>query len=394
MYKRTVYQTVFDRLNEPRRFIQVIMGPRQVGKSTVANQVLQDLHKPYLHYSADAVPATNLSWISDCWQAARLQMRAQQLAELILCIDEIQKIRNWSEMVKKEWDADSLNQVNIKVLLLGSSRVLLERGLSDSMMGRFEVIRMSHWTFPEMREAFDLSLEQFMYFGGYPGAAALLKNEQRWKEYIGSSIIDATINKDIIMDAPVNKPALLRQTFELGAAYSGKLLSLTKLLGVLQDAGNTVTLSGYLNLLNASGLLAGLQKFSMDMARRKASIPKFQVYNNALNTVYMNVEMKQIIADSARWGHVFESSVGAHILSQAFVHGYEAYYWRDGNLEVDFVLRKNGKVVGIEVKSNNDGNTKGLQAFKDRFTPSCTLVVGQNGLPVGDFLSMNPALLF
>ena len=290
MYKRSEYQVIKRRLEERRRFIQVVMGARQIGKSTVVKQVLKDIDIPYQFFSADNVPATNSAWISNCWAAVRSLKESKKLESIILVIDEIQKISNWSEVVKKEWDDDTFYDRDIKVLLLGSSRVLLEKGLSESLAGRFEEIRMGHWSYQEMRECFGYSLDQYIFYGGYPGAAVLVDDYDRFQQYIQSSIIEATINKDILMDTPISKPALLRQTFELGAAYSGNLLSLNKMLGTLQDAGNTATLAGYVNLLDESGLLCGLQKFSVDMARRKASIPKFQVYNNALKMVFSRFE--------------------------------------------------------------------------------------------------------
>lgn len=325
MYKRAQYQTIIKRLKEPRHFLQVVLGPRQVGKTTVVKQVLKDLGLPFQLYSADSVPATQTGWISDCWNTARIQMRVENKPEFILVIDEVQKIKNWSEVVKKEWDADTFNDINIKVVLLGSSRVLLEKGLSDSMMGRFEEIRMTHWSYPEMRDAFGISLEQYIYFGGYPGAAFLIEDEERWSQYINGAIIDATINKDILFDSPIGKPALLRQTFELGASYSGEIVSLTKMIGSLQDAGNTTTLAGYLNLLGDSGLLTGLQKFAMDKSRQRASAPKFQVYNNALKTVYSDLTYKEAILNRKEWGRFFESAVGAHIISNAFTGDYDVF---------------------------------------------------------------------
>lgn len=394
MYKRSIYHTIIKRLEEHRMFIQVVMGPRQIGKSTVVKQVLDDLGKPYLLYSADTIPSTSPKWISECWANARLQMRAQQLEEMILVIDEVQKLKNWSEYVKKEWDADSLNHINLKVVLLGSSRVLLEKGLAESLMGRYEEIRMSHWSYPEMREAFNMSLEQYIYYGGYPGAAQLIEDEERWANYVNGAIIDATINKDIMMDSPISKPALLRQTFELSVAYSGKILSLTKMLGTLQDAGNTVTLAGYLNLLGDSGLVTGLQKYSVDMARKRASIPKYQVYNNALLSVLSGLSFKEAVTDSKRWGQIFESAIGAYIISEAFVHRFEVYYWREGNDEVDFVLKKNQKIVAIEVKSNGETKTTGMERFHKLFNPLATIVVGENGIQPELFLSMDLRKLF
>ena len=321
-------------------------------------------------------------------------MVAKKLKTILLVIDEIQKISNWSEVVKKEWDDDSFHDSDIKVLLLGSSRVLLEKGLSESLAGRFEEIRMTHWSYPEMKECFGFTLEQYLYFGSYPGAAPLINDEDRYQQYIQSSIIDTTINKDILMDTPISKPALLRQTFELGAAYSGQILSLNKMLGSLQDAGNTTTLAGYINLLNESGLLCGLQKFSMDAARRKASIPKFQVYNNALKTVLSPFTFEHALLDRKAWGHIFESGVGAYIVSQGFAHRFEVYYWRERNNEVDFVLKKKGTTVALEVKSNAEKSNTGLQKFKTMFQPKEVLVIGEGGLPVEEFLAMDLRKLF
>ena len=394
MYKRAEYQVITERLKEPRKFIQVVMGARQIGKSTVVKQVLQDLDMPYRLFSADNVPATNNAWISDCWAAARSLKESRGWESVVLVIDEIQKIANWSEAVKKEWDDDTFHGRNIKVLLLGSSRVLLEKGLSESLAGRFEEIRMSHWRYREMQECFGFSLDQYMFYGGYPGAATLIGDGDRFGQYIQSAIIEATINKDILMDTPISKPALLRQTFELGAAYSGELLSLNKMLGSLQDAGNTVTLAGYINLLDESGLLCGLQKFSIDMSRRRASIPKLQVYNNALKMVYSPLTFEQVILNRKAWGRIFESAIGAYLVNQAFVHRFEVFYWRERDDEVDFVLRKKGAVVAIEVKSNAEKRTEGLDKFRKLFHPQTAFIVGDGGISAEDFFSMDLRKLF
>lgn len=389
MYKRAEYHVIKNRLEEDRKFIQVVMGPRQVGKSTVVKQVLQDLNIPFQLFAADNVPASNTAWVSNCWAAVRSLKDNKGWESVILIIDEIQKIQNWSEAVKKEWDDDTFNDRNIKVLLLGSSRVMLEKGLSESLGGRFEEIRMTHWSYQEMRECFDFSLGQYLFYGGYPGAAELTKDPDRWEQYIQSAIIDATINKDILMDTPVSKPALLRQTFELGASYSSELLSLTKMLGSLQDAGNTITLAGYINLLDESGLLCGLQKYSIDTARRRASIPKFQVYNNALKMVYNPHTFEEAIMDRKGWGRILESGIGAWLVGQAFVHRFEVFYWRDRADEVDFILRKKGTVIAIEVKSNAEKNTDGLNVFREKFNPKSAFIVGDGGIRAEDFLMMD-----
>ncbi len=394
MYKRAEYQIIKSRLEENRKFLQVVMGARQIGKSTVVKQVLNDLTIPFQFYSADNVPATNTAWISNCWAATRSLKESNGWDSIVLVIDEIQKISNWSEAVKKEWDDDTFHDRNIKVLLLGSSRVLLEKGLSESLAGRFEEIRMSHWNYKEMNDCFGFNLNQYIFYGGYPGAASLINDSDRYEQYIQSAIIDATINKDILMDTPINKPALLKQTFELGAAYSGNLLSLTKLLSSLQDAGNTSTLAGYINLLNESGLLCGLQKYNIDMSRRKASIPKFQVYNNALKLVYNPLTFEQAIIDRKAWGHIFESSIGAYLVSQAFIHRFDVFYWRERNDEVDFVLRKKNSLVAIEVKSNAEKRTDGLDKFNQMFKPTSSFIIGDGGISAEDFFSMDLRKIF
>lgn len=394
MYIREEYKVIKQRLEEPRRFIQVIMGPRQVGKSTVVKQVLHDVKTPHLLFLADDVPAGQRYWISDCWNQARLFLKTRKAKEVILIIDEIQKIRNWSEIVKKEWDTDSYGDIPVKVLLLGSSRVLLEKGLADSMSGRYEEIRMGHWNYREMRDAFGWSLEQYLFFGGYPGSAALVNDESRWSDYIGASIVDATINKDILQNTVVTKPALLKQTFELCSAYSGEIVSLTKMLGQLQDAGNTTTLSAYLNLLSQSGLVGGLQKYAVDMTRKRASIPKYQVYNNALKDIYVNKGFKDAVLDRRLWGRIYESAVGCYLMNEAFRKRMSLFYWRDGDKEVDFVLQNKGKIVAIEVKSNAETDTLGLHAFNEKFHPAQSVIVGQGGIPIEEFFDMDLKSLF
>lgn len=394
MYTRKEFALLRQRLEEPRHFIQVVLGPRQIGKSTLVKQVLKSLAVPHLFFAADDVPTSQKKWISDCWSQARLTVRGQGLKEMVLVIDEIQKIVGWSETVKKEWDADTFNDVPIKVLLLGSSRVLLERGLADSMAGRYEEIRMSHWSYSEMHDAFGWNLEQYVFYGGYPGSAQLIGDEQRWRDYIFSSIVDATINKDILQDTVITKPALLRQTFELCAAYSGEMVSLTKMLGQLQDAGNTTTLAGYINLLSQSGLVGGLQKYAMDNARKRASIPKYQVYNNALKVIYVDKTFRDAQTDRKLWGRIFESAVGSWLLNEAFRHRWSLFYWRDGVNEVDFVLRRLDKTVAIEVKSNGESDTHGLHVFQEKYHPVQSVIVGDNGLPPQVFLTMDLRELF
>ena len=389
MYKREQYHTLAERIAEPRRFIQVVAGPRQVGKSTLVKQVLQDCNVPYTLETADAIAPENGEWIGEVWAAVRQQMVFRQQTEHLLVIDEIHKIQNWSEQVKREWDSDTFADRNIKVILLGSSRLLLKKGLTESLMGRFELIRMPHWSFNEMHEAFGWDINQYIYFGGYPGGATLVKNEKRWKQYVQDAIVAPSIEKDVILTSTIYKPTLMRNLFELGCSYSGEELSLNKVLGQLQDAGNVTTLSNYLEILNESHLLAGLQKYAADKARKYNSIPKFQVYNSALLSALNGKNYEQAFTDSKLWGRWVETAVGTHLINHADAVGYRLYYWREANNEVDYVLERQGQCIAIEVKSGRRTTNKGITLFRERFQPRHTIIVGSGGFPVDEFLQMD-----
>ena len=387
MFVRPEYQEIKKRLEEPRLFLQVISGPRQVGKSTLIEQVLANISLPYNSYSADAELNVSQAWISNVWDAARNEMDYRKEQEHILVIDEIQKISNWSETVKKEWDRDSRERRNLKVLLLGSSRLLLQKGLTESLAGRFELIRMGHWTFTEMKEAFGWSLDQYIYYGGYPGTAPLISDEARWKRYVKDSLVDAALTNDVLATTNIYKPALLKRLFELGCSYSGELLSLTKMMGQLQGKGNVTTLANCIQVLDECHLLAGLQKYSGDNARRYASVPKYQVYNNALMNVYATSSFEEQRLDIEKWGRLVESAVGAHLVNNADKLDYKVYYWRDKNDEVDFIVERRHKVWAIEVKSGKRSMNKGLGLFREAFQPYRAFVVGTGGISVEDFLS-------
>jgi len=394
MIQRNYIQLITGRAKEKRRFIQVLFGPRQVGKTTTIAQVMQAIKIPFYSISADAVPASNTGWLEEQWETARLMLKQSEAGEFLLVIDEIQKIDNWSETVKLLWDNDTKEKINIKVILLGSSRLLIQQGLTESLAGRFETIYMGHWSFTEMNEAFGWNEMQYAWFGGYPGSAELITDEMRWKNYVGNSLIETSISKDILMLTRVDKPALMKRLFELGCLYSGQILSYTKVMGQLLDAGNTTTLSHYLNLLDTAGLLGGLEKFSKDAIRKRSSSPKFMVHNTALISAQRNETYNEITMQPEQWGRVVESAVGAHLLNNSFGSGYKVYYWRNGNDEVDFILEKRGKVIAIEVKSGNSGNPKGMSAFKKQNQPDKILLVGKNGLPWQEFLKIDPITLF
>lgn len=394
MYQRPYFQELTARLKEPRKFIQVLMGPRQVGKSTLAEQVLQEFKLPFLSVSADAVPNTGDVWLEQQWEAARLQHQNSGAFDFILAIDEIQKINNWSEITKKLWDEDTRKKRNIKVILLGSSRLLLQQGLTESLAGRFETTYLGHWSFPEMQEAFGFTPEQYVWFGGYPGTATLIHDEDRWKKYVGDALIETSISKDILMLTRVDKPALLRRLFELGCLYSGQILSYTKIVGQLQDAGNTTTLAHYLHLLDTAGLLAGIEKFTGETLRQRSSSPKFQVHNTALLTAQQAANLDEVQYQPEIWGRWVEAAIGAHLVNHQLSEAYTVNYWRHRNHEIDFVLERKGKIIGIEVKSGATQKAKGMGAFKNQYDPDKILLVGNSGISWPEFLKTSPAQLF
>ncbi|HEU0227041.1 MAG TPA: ATP-binding protein [Arachidicoccus soli] len=394
MYERVHLQTLIKRINEARKHIQVLVGPRQVGKTTLITQLTKKITLPYLFESADAIASANVVWIEQIWETARLRMQQINATEFLLVIDEIQKIDNWSEIVKRLWDEDTRTATNIKVILLGSSRLLLQRGLTESLAGRFESIYLGHWSFSEMRTAFGWNAEQYVWFGGYPGSAALIDDEERWKRYVSDSLIETSISKDILMLTRVDKPALMKRLFELGCLYSGQILSYTKMQGQLQDAGNTTTLSHYLDLLDTAGLLAGIEIYAADIIRKRASSPKFQVHNTALISAQRGELFQEVRENAAEWGRIVESAIGAHLINYSLTENFKVYYWRQRNNEVDFVIEKRGKIIGIEVKSGIAGSTSGMETFKNQYKPHKILLVGKSGLAWEEFLTINPAGLF
>lgn len=394
LYKRAEFESLFRRLeHESRRAIQVVYGPRQVGKSTLMAQIEQESQKIVLMVSADSIPVTDAYWIRRQWDQIRVRLAAESATSAILILDEIQKIPRWSEQVKKEWDEDTLAGLPIHVVLLGSSRVWLQKGLSESLAGRFEATYLGHWSYSEMRDAFGFTHNQYVWFGGYPGAAPFIDDEARWQAYIRDSLIDSSIHRDVLMLTPIQKPALMRRLFDLGTAYSGQMVSYTKLMGQLQDAGNTTTLAHYLEALDSAGLLAGLEKYSPEKLRQRASSPKFQVHNLALMSASESMPFSEVLKQPERWGRWVESAVGAHLLNFARKTHSELFYWREGDDEVDFVLKHRNRVVAIEVKSGARQPRSGLDAFAKKHHPDRMILIGKDGIPWQSFLEMDPATL-
>ena len=376
------------RLAERRHLIQVVAGPRQVGKTTLVRQATATLHCPVRYASADEPSFRGSEWIAQQWELARDSAHDNGKRGAVIILDEIQKITGWSESVKRLWDEDTLARRKLHVVLLGSAPLLIQHGLTESLAGRFEIIRAAHWTFDEMRTAFGVSLEEYVFYGAYPGAACLIREPERWRRYLLDSLIETTIARDVLLMARVDKPALLRRLFEMGCRYSGQILSYTKMLGQLQDAGNTTTLAHYLELLAGAGMITGLQKDAGDVARSRGSSPKLQVLNTALMSAQRGLTIEQARSDHEYWGRLVESAVGAHLANAAVTGECELYYWRDRNREVDFVVRMGASVLAIEVKSGRAPSARaGLDAFAESFQTTRTLVVGGDGVSVEEFLT-------
>lgn len=389
MYKRIIFHILLKRIQEPRRFIQVLAGPRQVGKTTIARQVMEAVSIPVHFATADEPTLRDRTWITQQWEIARLKMNEKNKKKgALLIFDETQKVTEWSEIIKRLWDEDTHSGLPLKVVLLGSSPLLIQRGLTESLAGRFEIIPVTHWSYVEMRDAFGWNLEQYILYGGYPGAAGLIEDQERWARYIIDSLIETTISRDILLLTRVDKPALLRRLFQLCCDYSGQVLSYQKMLGQLHDAGNTTTLAHYLDLLNGAGLISGLSKFSGKRVKQRSSSPKIQVLNTALMSASSHLSFEAAQQERDYWGRLVESAVGAHLVNSTRGKNIEVFYWLERNREVDFILRAGNNVAAIEVKSGRRRERFfGIEAFSKAFRVKRQLWVGEQGIPVGEFLS-------
>ncbi len=388
VYIRSQSAVLTRRLRERRRYIQAVVGPRQVGKTTLVGQSVAGLSIAARFASADEPTLRGQDWLEQQWQAARLEAHDAGVRGSVLVLDEVQKIPVWQETVKRLWDEDTRKRIPLKVVLLGSATLLISRGLTESLAGRFELLHLPHWSYVEMRDAFRWTLDQYIFYGGYPGAAALIREPARWKRYVLDSLIETTISRDVLLLSRVDKPALLRRLFELSCQYSGQILSYTKMLGQLQDAGNSTTLAHYLDLLTAAGMVTGLRKFAGQSVRQRGSSPKLQVLNTALMSAQASYRLGDARADPEYWGRLVESAVGAHLANAAAAGECEVFYWREKDQEVDFVVRAGRKLSAIEVKSGRSAARRtGLESFGKAFGAQRKLLVGGDGIALDAFLS-------
>ena len=405
-FQRAQVAALVGRLAEPPRRIIALFGPRQTGKTVIARQALSGIEQPGRYRAVDEpAPAPRMhderagslaipmppqpkdpAWLVREWEAARHEADGSRLGSALV-LDEVQGIPQWSATVKGLWDADRAAERRLHVVILGSSPLRMQSGLTESLSGRFEPIQVTHWSLAEMAEAFRFELPEYLYFGGYPGAASLIRDATRWRDYVLRAVVEPNIERDVLAMTRVDKPALLKRLFELGADFSGQILSYNKMLGQLQDAGNTTTLARYLDLLQTAGLIAGVPKYA-SRPHRRGSSPKLTVLNTALMTARSGYSFEEAKADRTFWGRIVESAVGAHLFNTA-TSDTRLYYWRDGQDEVDFVLRRGPRLVAIEVKSGpRRGSLSGLEKFAERFQPRRSLLVGEGGVPLNEFLAV------
>lgn len=397
VYRRHVFSSCLKRLQESRRFIQILAGPRQVGKTTLIHQLREKIEttsrEPFLYVSVDQAIHQDRAWLETQWARGRLLCKSNKASNKLqastsatLAIDEIQKIKDWATIVKALWDEDCANKVPLKVVLLGSSPLLMHKGSTESLAGRFEIMYVTHWSFQEMADCFDFTMDDYLYFGGYPGAASLRDDQSRWQQYVRDSLIEVTIAQDILAMVRIDKPALLKKLFYLCCEYSGQILSFTKMMGQLQEAGNTTTLAHYLDLLTHAGLATGLQKWSPEKVRTRASSPKLITLNSALLSA-VDGRDKQVVLHAESKGRVVENAVGAFLWNQTLGSSLNLFYWNENNIEVDFVVTYQQKILAIEVKSGQrQTRISGLQEFCKRSPKAKPLLVGTGGVPLDEFL--------
>ena len=388
-YERPLLSILRTELLRPTRVIHVLIGPRQVGKTTIARQIEESIGISSVYATADSPVPLDSAWIETQWRRATVEGAASG-GPILLILDEVQKVRGWSETLKRLWDSRP-KRPEIRVLVLGSSSLLMQEGLSESLAGRFFLHRFSHWGYVECREAFGWTLEQWIYFGGYPGAASFTDDEASWKRYVADSLIETVLARDVLQMSRIAKPALLRHLFALAATLPAQCVSYTKMLGQLQDAGNTTTLAHYLKLLESAFLASGLELFSRGKQRKRGSSPKLVLWNNALINALSTRNFADAIGDTIWWGRLVENAVGACLCNGLYSVEYEITYWREGNSEVDYVVARGRDVWAIEVKSGRSGKATGLTRFRDRYPKARALLVGTGGVPLDEFFSKNPA---
>jgi len=389
IFQRETVAEIKNGMKLSNKFLHIITGPRQVGKSTAANQIADSWEGEVVSSTADSPIPPGPQWIEQHW--LRAFSKAQGGTKTLLILDEIQKVTGWSEVIKRLWDQAKLTDPPLYVLLLGSSSLLLSKGMTESLTGRFLKYSMSHWSFKEMNQAFGFDLPSYIYFGGYPGSVELISNESVWKQYILNSLIETVLTKDVLQMQVVTKPALLRHLFFLSMSYPAHILSYNKMLGQLQDAGNTTTLAHYLKILESAFLVSGLERYHGNKNMKRGSSPKLIAWNNALVTSLSEHSFENAMNDPELWGWLVENAVGGYLMNNLPSGKYSIRYWREKNNEVDFVVSSAKKTWAIEVKSNRVKKVGGLKKFCENYSNVTPVIIGGTGIPLEKFF-MDPVL--
>lgn len=400
--RKAHYDELWGALHGDVNLIQAVIGPRQVGKTTLALQIFERWNGPKVYETADQPNTPSSEWIASQWDKIREACNGKRRRGLLI-LDEVQKIPDWSGVVKKFFDEDRRFSSDIRVILLGSSALLMQRGLTESLAGRFELHRHYQWSFKECADCFGLDLDEYIFFGGYPGALALRDDEVRWGRYIRDSLIETVLSKDILLLAPISKPVLLRQTFGLAVSYPAQIMSYQKMVGSLQDAGNTTTIASYIQLLSKAFFLTALERFSGAKLRQKGSIPKILVFDNGLVSAMAGKAFKDVVKDTMLWGRLVENAVGAQLYFLSQTMGAELFYWRDRDDEVDYVFKWGQKVKAIEVKTGNAVNEfPSMRRFSKRYKNVEAIVIApekiatektDKGITIKEFFD-HPTLIF
>ncbi len=363
MITREFTMKLIERFSSPCEKIQVILGPRQIGKTTGVLEFANKVDRA-IYFTADGILSGQSSWVESCFQQAIRESK-------ILIIDEIQKIVNWSEIIKKIWDESKINKNGLECILLGSSSLEINRGLTESLLGRYELINVPHWSYSESKELSGLTVNEYLVYGGYPGSYEFIDDFDRWSHYLTTSIVDNVITKDILLYQTVRNVSLFKQAFDIISHYPSHEISYNKLLGQIQDKGNIDIVKHYLNLYQGAFLIDVLEKYSVKPIKRKTSSPKIL---HRCPAFYGRLLGKRIIDESQLKGHAFETLIG-NILKNTF---RKIYYWREGNYEVDFVFKYLGQEYGIEVKSGRRKSEKSKERFLKSFPEAKYFWIGTN----------------
>ncbi len=372
---RECLETLTARLAEPAPGrIQLLAGPRQVGKTTLLLELAAREGVQAIYAAADAPEASLPGFLERL--AARIEDTATARGRAVLLLDEAHLLHGWAAWLKGLWDRWRRRKIPVQVVATGSSSLHLAAGSKESLAGRFERLTLAHWSARSLAEVFGIGLDDaadlVVRLGAYPGAFALRDEPPRWSAYVRDAILEPAIGRDILALAVVRRPALLRQVFGVAASSPAQIVSLQKIQGALQDGGALETIAHYLTLLEEAFLVAPLPKHATTEPRRRAAPPKLVTLSNAL-VAAVSAPGLDPATDPARFGALVENACLAH----AWNSGQRVSYWREESLEVDGVIEGSWGKWAIEVKTGSfqPRDLFGLMEFTSRRSGHRPLVV-------------------